>query len=338
LVIRSVGLAERAALVRAQTESGGAQPAYQVATLDDDCACCNHRITMFFGNVVMVALECSAGNPDVIGELEEFVVRDVTHHVAPLSTAEPPPCFVDQNRHGASMPSVCHTRYMAEDLAAGLSSAWQRAITTDMTLFERVLRRHREKHRHYHNVAHVTAVVAHVEQLIAAESELGPLADPSAVVAAAVYHDAIYEPESPSNERASGRLAQRDLTAIGWPIERSDRVVAMIEGTATHLDPPDLDTAILFDADLAILGSDPPAYDRYVAAVRAEYHHVSDEAWRNGRSTVLQGLLDRTAIFATATGQDRWEALARSNLSAELASLGDAVNSSGGEDARSESG
>ena len=73
----------------------------------------------------------------------------------------------------------------------------------------------------------------------------------------------------------------------------------MIEATAHHgLDAPSGDTAILLDADLAILAADPAAYSDYVSGVRAEYRHLDDDEWRAGRASVLQGFIDRTSIYS----------------------------------------
>jgi predicted metal-dependent HD superfamily phosphohydrolase len=78
---------------------------------------------------------------------------------------------------------------------------------------------------------------------------------------------------------------------------------------------------VLLDADLAVLGSEPASYQAYVAGVRSEYSHVSVDDWRTGRARVLQSFLDRPTLFATPTGRARWEARARANLAAEVASL-----------------
>jgi predicted metal-dependent HD superfamily phosphohydrolase len=197
-----------------------------------------------------------------------------------------------------------------------LELAWQRHIGNDQRLLDGLLARHREKQRRYHTATHVAWVIRHVEELAAAE----PVDHLDEVVAAAFYHDAVYEPTHPANERASARLARRDLTTLGWSNERTERVAAMIEATA-HGDSgtPIGDTAILLDADLAILGSDPAAYSDYAASVRAEFRHVDDDEWRTGRASVLEGFLDRTTIYSTSTARRLWEQRARANLAAELA-------------------
>jgi predicted metal-dependent HD superfamily phosphohydrolase len=199
-----------------------------------------------------------------------------------------------------------------------LDEAWRNHISTDLQLFERLMKRHREKHRRYHTATHVAWVIRHVEEL----AQVEPVDHHDEIIAAAFYHDAIYEPAYPANERASARLARRDLASVGWSEERVERAAALIEATEHGAaSAPTGDTAILLDADLAILGADPATYANYVAEIRSEYRHVDDEAWHNGRSAVLRGFLERPEIFSTPTGRNRWESTARSNITDELAGL-----------------
>jgi predicted metal-dependent HD superfamily phosphohydrolase len=202
-----------------------------------------------------------------------------------------------------------------------LTTAWQRYISDDQRLLDGLLGRHREKHRRYHTAVHVRWVIRHAEA-IAAEAPADHLDE---VVAAAFYHDAVYEPTHPANERASARLARRDLTGSGWDVDRVERVGAMIEATAHMTTAPDApaanDTPILLDADLAVLGAEPAAYSTYVAGVRGEYRHLDDGEWAHGRADVLRSFLDRDTIFTTAPAVRWWEERARANLSAELATL-----------------
>jgi len=198
-----------------------------------------------------------------------------------------------------------------------LTVAWQRRVSTDQRLLERLLARHREKHRRYHTVTHVAWVLRHVEELAATE----PIDHLDEVVAAAFYHDAVYEPSYPANERASARLARRDLSSLGWDGDRAERVASMIEATEHGADVHSGDTAILLDADLAVLGADPAGYSAYVTGVREEYRNLDDDDWRSGRAQVLRDFLDRSEIYSTRTGRERWEDRARANLAAELSTL-----------------
>jgi predicted metal-dependent HD superfamily phosphohydrolase len=206
------------------------------------------------------------------------------------------------------------------DVTLELEVAWQLHVGGERRLFDNLLARHREKHRRYHTATHVAWVIRHVDELAATE----PVEHLHEVVAAAFYHDAVYEPAYPANERASARLARRDLTTIGWDEAAVDRVGSMIEATdhgATTPAHASGDTPILLDADLAILGADPAAYSSYVAAVRSEYRDVDDDEWRTGRAGILDGFLARPTIYLTTSGRDRWEDRARANLVAELAEL-----------------
>jgi len=180
-----------------------------------------------------------------------------------------------------------------------------------------VVARHRHPQRRYHGVRHVTWVVRHVQELTT-EVEVEDLA---AVFAAAVFHDAVYDPTASDNEVRSAELAARVLRDLGWDDFRAGSVAAMIRATATHESPPDVDTAVLFDADLAVLGAEPNAYQAYVTGVRAEYGHLDADAWRRGRTQVLQRLLAADPLFATAPARRRWAARAGANLTAELAAL-----------------
>jgi len=185
-----------------------------------------------------------------------------------------------------------------------------------------VIDRYREPHRRYHGVQHLACVVRDVGIL------LGEVAvtDPATVVAAAFFHDAIYEPRSSTNEADSAALAASTLAAWeshGWTPSRRDEVVRLILATAGHVagaGADDPSAAVLLDADLAVLGADPAAYHAYVLAVRAEYAHVDDAGWRLGRAAVLRSFLTRPTIFQTPSMLRR-EPSARANLSAELAPL-----------------
>ena len=77
------------------------------------------------------------------------------------------------------------------------------------------------------------------------------------------------------------------LDELGWEGDRRRAVGALIEATAGHEATDEPDRAVLLDADLAVLGSEPSAYQAYVTGVRVEYAHVDSEAWSVGRAAVL---------------------------------------------------
>ena len=97
---------------------------------------------------------------------------------------------------------------MADD--AALRIAWHRHVGTGAGRRRRAGRRHRRPpaaDRRYHGVRHVTWVVRHVQEL----SEHERADDLGTVVAAAFYHDAIYDARATDNEERSARWAERAL-------------------------------------------------------------------------------------------------------------------------------
>ena len=91
-----------------------------------------------------------------------------------------------------------------------------------------------------------------------------------------------------------------------------------------HPHPPtDPDMALLQDIDLSILGADAKLYDLYEGWIRREYDFVPEEAFRKGRSAVLESFLDQGVIYHTAGLREKLELPARENLSRALENLRD---------------
>jgi predicted metal-dependent HD superfamily phosphohydrolase len=175
-----------------------------------------------------------------------------------------------------------------------------------------------EPQRHYHTVEHLTAVLDVVDRLDA----LAP--HPDRVRLAAWLHDAVYDPRAlgDANERDSAEFAEGLLTTLGAPQEVAGDVARLVGLTAGHATGDgDDDGALLCDADLAVLAGDEERYAAYTAAIRREYAHVPDDAFRGGREQVLRALLELPSIYRLAPLREAWEATARANLARELAEL-----------------
>lgn len=175
-----------------------------------------------------------------------------------------------------------------------------------------VLTRWDEPHRRYHNITHLRDVLCHVDELAAHAT------DPDAIRFAAWYHDIVYHGR-PDDEHNSAQRAQHDLSALRLPSALIDEVVRLIELTAHHDPAPgDSNGETLCDADLAILAAPPDRYANYTNAIRAEYAHLSDDAFREGRIKILYALLEAPALYRTPAAHARWTAHAHTNLHAEL--------------------
>ena len=210
-----------------------------------------------------------------------------------------------------------------------LMRAWDSLLPGHTALGEDLLARYEQPHRKYHTSVHLSEMLTALKTLY----EQHHTATPRAVLLAAWFHDAVYEANPGEDEAASADLARTALTPLASTGSLTNREVTaiahLIELTASHQLADGIeeytsgaltraDAAFFLDADLAILAADSPRYTRYVAGVRAEYAHYAPDAFTRGRAAILQGFLNRTAIYASDTAHLLWDAPARLNLRTEL--------------------
>ncbi|MCA9579233.1 MAG: hypothetical protein KC668_27585 [Myxococcales bacterium] len=181
--------------------------------------------------------------------------------------------------------------------------------------------------RAYHDLRHVEELLA----WFAAVRDQGPgWAHPSDVLAAVLFHDAVYVAGQADNEARSAELAGSCIAQHGLPCDVL-RVVALIEATARHgAESPSLaheatgeasDLLHFLDADMAILGAEPERFDDYERAIAEEYRVVPEAAFRTGRGRFLTRLLALPWLYQTEFFSSRLELAARSNLTRASAAL-----------------
>lgn len=162
--------------------------------------------------------------------------------------------------------------------------------------------------RHYHNALHVARCL---EQLDSAQTHI---AQPDPIELALWFHDAVYDSHAEDNEAESAAQAIRFLSAAAAPGELTREVARLILATR-HL-PGELAEAEawIVDIDLSSLGSEPSRFWQDNRAIRQEYGWVEAEVYRQKRSALLRGFLERPAIYATTFFRERYETQARENL------------------------
>jgi predicted metal-dependent HD superfamily phosphohydrolase len=176
--------------------------------------------------------------------------------------------------------------------------------------------------RAYHHLGHVADVLAEFDQVTAD----APWRQPVEVVVAILFHDAIYLAGRADNERKSAALARAVMPTAAPAIAVDHaRVDHLIELTARHgtLTPADVagdpDAARFLDADMAILGAAPEAFDRYERAIAAEYAAIPADAYRDGRARFLTRALATPRLYLSDAAHARLDAPARANLGRALA-------------------
>lgn len=162
-----------------------------------------------------------------------------------------------------------------------------------------------EPHRHYHTLAHIRHMLAHLSE-----------ADASREMIAAIWlHDIVYDPRASDNEEKSAEQALRDL--VGTDIDAS-LVAELTLGTKRHEAGSEVQN-LLNDLDLGIFSAPRAAYARYAEQIRHEYGFVPHAVYRPNRAVVLErfdaGRIYRTSGFAACEGG------AHANLRWEIAML-----------------
>jgi predicted metal-dependent HD superfamily phosphohydrolase len=182
--------------------------------------------------------------------------------------------------------------------------------------FDCLLNGYTEKHRFYHNLSHVGAL------LFSAEDFKGNFSDYDGVRLAIWFHDAVYEPRRNDNEIESAKLAVTSLSRLGLAENKVRKVERLILATEKHdAAALDFDARLFLDLDLSILGADAGVYKKYSAAIRCEYSHVPEVLYFEGRKRILENFLRREFIYFTDELRGRFEAAARVNIENEIKEL-----------------
>lgn len=189
------------------------------------------------------------------------------------------------------------------------------APSADESLYRRVISCWSEPHRHYHSRQHLEECLARFDEV------RGQAKQPGEVALALWFHDAFYDPRRADNEERSAEWARASVLQAGLPADTAQRVYDLVMATRHEAPPLDDDARLLVDIDLSILGAERERFDQSDQQIRAEYAHVPDDAYREGRRRILNGFLERPRLYSTGYFHSALETRARENLRRALARL-----------------
>ena len=195
-----------------------------------------------------------------------------------------------------------------------------RVIEPPPALLTSLKARYDEPQRHYHAWSHIQSLLALYD------THKGMIRDPSRVLWAIYWHDAIYDPTQPDNEVKSAELV-REQAAPYLPDARIVQVEKLILATIKHELPEGLgfdiaaDCAVFLDFDLAILAAPEAQFDAYEEGVRKEYAHVPDGQFAASRKGVLERFLARETLYFSPMLARQWDGKARANVKRSIAKL-----------------
>jgi predicted metal-dependent HD superfamily phosphohydrolase len=179
--------------------------------------------------------------------------------------------------------------------------------------FAQIVEAYSAKYRFYHTLEHIYNILVVIETLQHKTKKI------VAIQLAAWFHDVIYETQAQDNEEKSVEYARELLQYEGISNNLIDTVSCLILDTKHHQsDFDNIESQILLDADLAILGANPGEYQKYARLIRQEYIWVSDSDYTAGRTKVLKKFLQRGRIYLTEEIFNSLELSARNNIKAEI--------------------
>lgn len=143
-----------------------------------------------------------------------------------------------------------------------------------------VLNRYEEHHRYYHTTTHLLDVVLQLSKLDNFDDEL---------FLAAVYHDAVYDPQANDNEEKSAALFLEDAKNAALNKLQLDSINRLILDTKTHKPSSDK-SQLLIKADLNILDQPLNKLIEYEHQIFKEFQFVDYKVYQPKRIEILKQL------------------------------------------------
>ena len=194
------------------------------------------------------------------------------------------------------------------------SSLADLGISSPGDIFDQLSEVYNESTRYYHTAQHISECLKHFS------AYRQDAQYPAEIEVALWFHDAVYNTTQSNNEEQSAEWAQRYLTEKAVDPQSVARIVEMIIATKTH-QSQSVDSALMVDIDLGVLGASAEVFEAYDAAIRKEFHWVPAVQYCAGRSQVLSSFLNREAIYQTGAMHSLYEAQARKNISLKITEL-----------------
>ena len=173
----------------------------------------------------------------------------------------------------------------------------------------------------------------------------GVVAAAAATTTSTFFHDAVYIPQSNTNEEDSAALFRQFVSELelslhhgaaaaagvendfhlGGGVLLQERVIRYILATKSHTliterDKNDACLKLFMDVDMSVLGKEETAYDVYAGLIRDEYDFVDRKVYCETRAGILERFLE-SGVFLSKEMKAGLEDRARRNLQREVIML-----------------
>lgn len=139
-----------------------------------------------------------------------------------------------------------------------------------------------------------------------------------AVELALWFHDVHHDIYATDNEEISARYAMYCMGELKVSARFQEIVRDHILATKHASAPKHLDSQLVADIDLSIMGCPAHIWQEVQIRIALEYQHVPTQIFQTKRVKILRNFLDRDRIFLTDLFRDKYEVQARKNLEAAI--------------------
>lgn len=204
---------------------------------------------------------------------------------------------------------------------AWLATPWKKRNWSE-SAYNDLMKRHTEPHRLYHTTEHLVSLMQYGKKLDLMAAASARIKDNEALngeilLGAVMFHDAIYNPKSKTNEEDSAKLWLSFAEKEGHKFPKTQRafitdtVRDIILATASHKKTNNVIIDSFLDIDLFILGETPAAFYAYEQQIRGEYAFVPDDIYKMERAKIMKRL---KVEYFTKNAQKVWGKSREENL------------------------
>jgi len=170
--------------------------------------------------------------------------------------------------------------------------------------------------RHYHGL------IPHIEQCLNEFDIVKHLVKNNDELEIALwFHDIVYDPTRQDNQERSFGLLEVLTNGNKSLFFMKENIHRYILATKHNAVSEDMDSKLIADIDLSILGKPHEEFLKYEHEIKEEYKHIAPEDFKKGRAVILQRFLDRKDIYQTEFFRKKYEERARTNLNESLKKL-----------------
>lgn len=230
--------------------------------------------------------------------------------------SRPPKSWIDPKMTKQNRSAINHAQLQTQWLNVMSDLGFDKSLDC----FQQLVLAYSEKHRHYHTLKHIGAMLGHLEK-VDAEGLIQSDKTYHEIAIAIWFHDAIYKPFSATNERDSADWAIKFLEGKGYEQTGIKRIEQLIMATLHNGEITNDADTLMVDIDLTILGASDAVYDEFEQNVRKEYRWVPFFMYRKKRAELLAQFLSADRLYHNDYFYDRFEQQARKNLTRAISRL-----------------